>query len=128
MNQISPFRLTPDDLEGLDKKTRDGLGPLLDALNVFCQQVTQFSAGVTAPISTTGTFSTDAGGSAYVVIKSQTTTQPVSVVVDQVRLVDSTDDLGAVYSFSWQLIGANIRGLFQGLAASTKYAFTVSYR
>lgn len=41
MNDVSPFKLTPDDLDGIDRKTRDGLGPLLDALNVTMQQLVQ---------------------------------------------------------------------------------------
>jgi hypothetical protein len=36
---ISPFKVTADDLEGLDKKTRDGIQPLLDALNASFNQV-----------------------------------------------------------------------------------------
>lgn len=39
--QVTPFRVTVEDLDGLDGKTREGLMPLIDALNVFGQQVVQ---------------------------------------------------------------------------------------
>lgn len=38
---ISPFKLTPDDMAELDRKTAAGLQPLLDALNVTMQQLVQ---------------------------------------------------------------------------------------
>lgn len=41
MIQVAPFRVTPEDLADLDAKTRDGIQPLLDALNVTLQQLTQ---------------------------------------------------------------------------------------
>ena len=40
-SRISPLKITPEDLEELDSKTRNGLGPLLDGLNVFAQQAVQ---------------------------------------------------------------------------------------
>lgn len=46
MPVVSPYRVTPDDLGDLDRKTRDGLSPLLDALNVTVQQLVQVSQGV----------------------------------------------------------------------------------
>lgn len=39
MPSVSPFRLTGEDLPDLDKKTRDGLQPLFDALNVTMGQL-----------------------------------------------------------------------------------------
>lgn len=36
---ITPFKLTADDLAGLDNKTREGIQPILDALNTFANQV-----------------------------------------------------------------------------------------
>lgn len=36
---IPPYRVTPEDLPELDKKTREGLRPLLDALNITVQQL-----------------------------------------------------------------------------------------
>lgn len=45
--QIAPLRITPEDLADLDKKTREGLQPLLDALNVFTKQTV--AAMVTVP-------------------------------------------------------------------------------
>lgn len=36
---IAPFRVTPEDLPDLDKKTAQGLTPLLAALNVTMQQL-----------------------------------------------------------------------------------------
>lgn len=41
MNSISPFHATPDDLGDLDKKTAQGLQPLLDQLNVVMRQLGQ---------------------------------------------------------------------------------------
>ena len=40
-SRISPLKITPEDMEELDSKTRNGLGPLLDAINVFAQQTVQ---------------------------------------------------------------------------------------
>lgn len=39
MTPVGPLRVTPEDLPDLDKKTRNGLAPLLEAINVFAQQV-----------------------------------------------------------------------------------------
>lgn len=38
---VAPFRLTPEDLEGLDRKVQAGLQPLLEALNVTLGQAVQ---------------------------------------------------------------------------------------
>lgn len=43
MTVVSPYRVTPDDLEELDGKTRNGLNPLLDALNITVQQLVNVS-------------------------------------------------------------------------------------
>lgn len=45
---LSPFRVTPEDLPGLDSKTRNGLAPLLDALNGSVQQL--FLAAQAVPV------------------------------------------------------------------------------
>lgn len=47
MSQIAPLRITPEDLEGLDNKTREGLQPLLDALNIFAQETVAAAAAQT---------------------------------------------------------------------------------
>ena len=128
MSQLSPFRITPEDLPDLDQKTLAGIQPLLDALNVSVQQLVYAAQAQQSSVTTSGTLSTDGAGDATVTIKPQTTSKPFSVQVDQIRLVESTEDLSAVYSFSWQLIGDGIRGVFHGLAADTKYAFTITYQ
>ncbi len=42
--QVSPFRITDEDLSELDSKTRSGLQPLLDALNITLQQLVAAAA------------------------------------------------------------------------------------
>lgn len=41
MINVTPFRVTSEDLAGLDRKTQEGIQPLLDALNVTLRQVVQ---------------------------------------------------------------------------------------
>lgn len=43
---VSPYRLTPEDLAGLDSKTRSNLSPLLDALNTTLPQLVAASQAV----------------------------------------------------------------------------------
>jgi hypothetical protein len=38
---VSPYRITPDDLPGLKSDVRNGLFPLLDALNITIPQLVQ---------------------------------------------------------------------------------------
>ncbi len=45
MSFVSPYRITPEELEGLDKKTLEGLAPLLDALNTTIQQLVSAAQG-----------------------------------------------------------------------------------
>ncbi len=47
MNYVSPYRVTAEDLEGLDKKTLEGITPLLDALNTTIQQLVSAVQGPT---------------------------------------------------------------------------------
>lgn len=44
--QVTPLKITAEDLQGLDNKTQQGLQPLLDALNVSFQQVVAAVAAV----------------------------------------------------------------------------------
>lgn len=47
MTVVSPYRLTPEDLPDLDSKTRNGLAPLTDALNVTLPQLVAAAGAVT---------------------------------------------------------------------------------
>lgn len=44
MTSITPFRITPEDLADLKAETREGLMPLLDALNVTLQELVAAAA------------------------------------------------------------------------------------
>jgi hypothetical protein len=122
---VSPFRLTQDDLSGLDRKTRDGLQPLLDALNITLAQLVQ-AANLTAPVgATAGTVVSDASGAASLIVKPTVPQKPSSVSLAQLRLADG-GDIADVFSMSWLAIGANVRIVFQGLQPATKYAFVLS--
>lgn len=125
MNAISPFRFTVDDLPDLDKKTREGLQPLLDQLNVFVQQVNAMALALPETAIVSGTFSTDAAGSVYVPINPALATRAVSVTLGDLRPANGTE-ITSPYAFSWQYVGAGVRLLFVGLAVLTKYSFTVS--
>lgn len=46
--QIVPLRITGEDLPDLDSKTRNGMQPLLDAVNTFAQQTVAAAAGQSA--------------------------------------------------------------------------------
>lgn len=126
VSTISPFRFTPDDFDTLDKKTRDGLLPLLDALNTFAQQVVAFSQGVAPVGQTFGTFSTDGAGEAELTVKPLTVNRPTAVYLDALQPRDGS--ISAPYSFAWQFVGAGVSASFTGLDPNTKYTFALSMK
>lgn len=123
---VYPFRLTAEDLAELDTKTRNGLQPLLDALNETLGQLVNVTNSARTSVFNSGTFETDSAGSAYVYI-TRPATKPTVVLDAFLGLVDG-GDVSSVYGFSWQLIGNNVRALYVNLTPETKYSFTVEMK
>jgi hypothetical protein len=126
--QITPFKVTPDDLPDLDKKTRDGLAPLLDALNVSIQQLVNAQGLRASEQVVKSNFNSDSGGSAYVDIKP-TLPQPVTSVSLGWFQRDDRQPMTSVYSFSTTALDSGlVRLYFVGLDVSSKYNFTVTLK
>lgn len=125
---VSPFRVTPEDLAGLDRKTQVALQPLLEALNVTLGQLVQAAAGLQAFDVFVLKFTSSGAGTAYVDLTPRTvTSRPYSVVVDQIRRSDETQ-MTSPWSMSWSFISTGVRCLFTGLDASAQYALTVTLK
>lgn len=117
MRGVSPYRLTVEDLPELDNKTREGLQPLLNALNVTLGQVVQalqvqpsgrlFDLDVTAD---------DVGG----VEVALTMPRPTSVTVEQLRRFDG-QSISTAYGMSWIAIAEGIRVTLVGLMPDVRY-------
>jgi len=124
---VSPYRVTLEDLEGLDKKTAEALAPLIDALNQTIQQLVD--AAQTAPSSQTVStfFNTDSSGNAYVDVTPKLVTKAWDVSVNQIRRKDS-QAMTSVYSMSWDWASENVRMLFVGLDVDSAYSLTVTLR
>lgn len=124
---ILPFRVLPEHLSGLDGKTREGLAPLLEALNVTLQQLVAAAANTTPGITAiTSSFSTDENGSAYVDMKFAAG-RPAAVSLDALRRRD-LEPIATVFSWTWQMAGELVRVLFVGLDTVTTFDFTLSMR
>ena len=124
---ISPYRIVAEDLEGLDKKTREGLAPLLDALNQTIQQLVASSQSSPASQTVSTLFNTDGTGNAYVDVTPKLATKAYSAEVNQMRRQDSTP-ITSVWSWSWDWASENVRLLFIGLDMSAQYSLTVTLR
>lgn len=124
MSVVSPFRVTPDDLPGLDGKTADALTPLLDALNVTVQQLVNAVAQIPVTIVRDTTFTSSASGTASVDF-APPSTKPMDVRVRSLNLANG-DDIAAVYSWTWKYTGTVVRLLFVGLGASKEHKLSVA--
>lgn len=125
---LSPFRITPEDLPDLDSKTRNGLAPLLDALNVSVQQLFAAAQAVPAEQSFKTSFTSDAGGLATVSFSPQL---PQAVSKAQLDWFQRSDraPITTVYSFSMNRTDSGLSQLlFAGLSASTKYDLSVTFK
>ena len=126
MSVISPFRLTPDDLPGLDKKTREGLQPLLDALHITIQQLVQEAAAAPTTKELSSTFQSSATGTAFVDFNPAPLTRVRSLVVDQIRRSDSAP-MTTAYAMTWEPQASGVmRALFVGLDANANYYLAVT--
>lgn len=122
---VSPFRLSPDDLPDLDNRTRNGLLPLLDALNITLQQLVQQAQVIPDSDTRSFPFTTDATGMATIDITPRISTRAMSVVVNQLFLEDETP-ITFPYSMTWIHITAGVQLLIVGLGVSTKYQLRVT--
>ena len=127
MTTVYPFKVTPDDLQALDGKTRDGIQPLIDALNTTLQQVVQALQQQPTTATTTSTFVVEDTGTVYVDIAPKLQTQPYSVVVDQLVRSDGEAQT-ATWSWTWTNLANGVRLLFIGLEPATKYSLTVTVK
>lgn len=125
---VTPFKFTADDLGALDKKTRTGLQPLLEALNVTMQELVAALASLGNGVTNSGTFTSGAAGTAYVDItpSPRLAGRPSFVTLGWFARSDETA-MTTPYSFSTSIAGdgGTVRLLFAGLDASAKYVFTV---
>lgn len=71
------------------------------------------------------TFTTEASGSVFVDLKNPLSSKPRCVQLGKLAAVDATA-ISAPFTFTWSMTGTQIRVLFTGLGASTKYLFSVT--
>ncbi len=122
---VSTFRLTPADLGDLDPKTRDGLAPLLNRLNIVLQELVKAANAVEDVVTDVTPFTTDGAGAALVDIVNPLSVLPTCVLLASLSRQDGQPvDTGSDLS-SWELTVSGIRLLFVGLVASTTYNFAV---
>ena len=122
---VPPYRVTSEDLSELDKKTRTGLQPLLDALNVTVQQLVQAANTQPGERIAGATFTSDSTGEASVDINPLPVTEPTEVRVAQLYRVDLTP-ISSVWAFSWTRVASgNVRVLFVGLDVDAQYTLRV---
>jgi len=124
MSVVSPYRVTPMDLRGLDKATRDGLQPLVDALNIVIQQLVKKANAAGDVITPVTLFTTTDLGAAYVDILNPLTAVPLCVQVASLNRTDGVP-IDNLYGFWWTMTATGIRLLFVGLSAFTRYMFSV---
>lgn len=127
MSQVAPFRLTPEDLPDLDKKTREGLVPLLEALNSTLQQLVATANGTAQSKTITSTFTSGPLGTAYVDIAPSPIAKPFSAELNQIYRTD-LEPMTTPFSLSWQMTATVARLLFAGLANNTEHRVTVTLR
>lgn len=120
---IPPYRVTADDLPDADKKTRQAIEPLLDALNRTLATIGLAFNALTIPDPKSSSFTTDSTGKATLTVSMLITPMEVWLT----KLKPRSGSINAVYSMAVvpQSMGATLS--FFGLAASTTYDFTVRY-
>lgn len=124
---IDPFRVTPEDLPDLPKNVREGLVPLLEALNKVLGQVVTGLATLRTEWPTEGFFTSDINGAAIVDVTPVLAVKPSSAALDWLRLADGSQ-IASPYSFSWTQLQTGPRLLFVGLSQFTKYSFRVTIK
>lgn len=127
MSTIAPYRVTDEDIQGLDAKTREALAPLLDALNVTLNQLVNAANAVKQEARYEVTFTSSATGTAYVDFAPKLTQKITAVQVDQLRRVDETP-MTSAWSPSWIVVTGGVRVLFVGLDSDAQYSLGVTIK
>jgi hypothetical protein len=127
MATVSPFRVTPEDLQTLKPDVLEGLAPLLDALNVTLPQLVAAVQGLPRTESLAATFIAESTATAYVQLSTTLTTRLESIQVDHIRRVDGAP-MALPYSMTWTVLDKGPRLLFAGLDPFAKYSIGVTLR
>lgn len=125
-NQIPSYRITKEDLKDLDKKTYDGLEPLIEALNnTLGQIVALLNSAPTTDIRQV-TFTTKTGLiDSFPLVFNTTVTKPRAVLIGQVIAPSGTDVSVGISPIWNQLANGNISvSLISGLVPETRYQIT----
>lgn len=126
MSTVPGYRVAPDDLQDLDRKTRDGLRPLLAKLNDVLTRVVQRVNAPQDVVTEAVGFTTNALGSSYAELSNPLASglTPKCVQVANFYRRDGRP-VDNVYGFWWTPTETGIRVLFVGLDAATTYYFAV---
>lgn len=128
-NNITTYRLTADDLDGLDKKTVSGLEPLIDALNLTLGQLVPVVNNEPAVDQRVITFQT--GGTipeSFPLLLRSSITNPASVIVGNIVAADRNHDYtvpSVVNGFYLTSSGSIAVRYISGLNANSKYTLTL---
>ena len=122
---IAPFKVTSEDLSGLDKKTLEGIQPLLDALNVFTNQVVSSQNAQSGDDVVQVTFNTDTDS--FPIVFKTTVPQPRVVVLGNIRPKDQDHTLAdpfVMQGFAITDAGLVSIPFITGILAANEYALT----
>ena len=124
----TPFHIVQEDLEGLDSKTKAGLEPLLNALNVTLSDLVSASGGVPEQWITQ-TLKTDAtvADSFPIVFKNPLGTKPRGVFLANIKPKDEDHSLTTPFVLNnWTLTDAGLISVswVTGILALNTYTLT----
>lgn len=127
MTVVSPYRLTAEDLPDLDSKTRRGVGPLLDALNVTLPQLVAAVAESSPYVDVTLAVGATVADSFPLLFRHSLQTRPRFVALANVRPRDP--DHALTTPFVSQGFGLTDNGLVSvqwvtGVIANNTYDLT----
>lgn len=130
--QIVPVRITPEDLSELDAKTRNGLQPLLDALNVFAQQTVAAAAAQSGEQVVPVTLVTQADvDDSFPLVFRHGVAKPSAVLLANIVPKDPDHDLADAFVLNgWTLTDNNLVSVswITGLLPSSTYRLTFLVR
>lgn len=129
-NNVTTYRLTQDDLDDLDKKTKDGLEPLISALNLTLGQLVPVVNNEPDTEQRTITFQTQGTiTDTFPLLIKTGITNPSSVIIGNFTAADRSHDYtvpSVVNGFYLTSSGSIAIRYISGLSANSSYTVTLN--